>query len=101
MAVFYRNDGWVKSALGQAIAGAQIYVCTQPADTSFLPPLPAQPVFADSQGILPLAQPLISDGFGHYNFYAVSGFYTIVIVNGGIVQQVYIDQMVGLPGTGL
>lgn len=89
----YRSDGWVKSVLGQAIAGAQIYICTQPADTAFVPPTPLASIFADSAGMVPITQPIISDGFGHYDYYAASGAYTEIIVNAGNVQQVYPDQV--------
>ncbi len=101
MAVFYRKDGWVKSTLGQAIAGAQVYVCTQPANTAFAPPSPLASVFSDSGGLAPITQPILTDGFGHYDYYALSGFYTELVVTGGVIQRVYPDQMVGLPGTGL
>src|ERR1700676_677191 len=94
MATFFRSDGWVKSVLGNAIAGAQIYVCTQPADTSFLPPIPLATVFSDPAGVSPVTQPIITDGFGHYDFYAASGIpYTIVVVNQGKLQQIYTDQV--------
>lgn len=91
----FRSDGWVKSALGQAIAGAQIYVCSQPADVAFVPPLPQIPLFADAAGSTPLAQPVITDGFGHYDFYVPYGTYTVAVVNGGNIQQVYTDQTIG------
>jgi hypothetical protein len=98
MATFYRSDGWVKAVLGFAVAGAQVYVCTQPANTSSVPPSPLAQVYSDPAGASPITQPIFTDGFGHYDFYAASGFYTVVIVNGGNVQQVYTDQTVGLPG---
>ncbi len=101
MATFFRTDGWVKSVLGQAVAGAQIYVCTQPANSAFVPPSPLALIFSDAAGQMPLAQPVSTDGFGHYSYYALSGFYTEVVSNQGKVQQVYPDQTVGLPGTGL
>lgn len=100
MAKFYRNDGWVKNALGQAIAGALVYVCTQPSNTAFVPPDPLASIFSDVNGLVPITN-CTTDGFGHYFFYALSGFYTVVVVNGGNVQQVYPDQLIGLPGTGL
>jgi parallel beta-helix repeat protein len=94
MATFYRTDGWVKSVLGQAIAGAQIFVCLQPVDASFLPPIPLATVFSDPAGLSPVTQPIITDGFGHYDFYAASGIpYTIVVVNQGKLQQIYADQV--------
>ena len=101
MAIYFRSDGFVKSVLGNAIAGAQIYVCTQPVDASFLPPVPLASVFSDVAGVAPIVQPIITDGFGHYDFYAVSGFYAVVVVNQGKLQHTYPDQTVGLPGTGL
>ena len=95
MATIYRADGWVKSALGQAIAGAKVFVCTQPANTVFSPPDPLAIVYSDPNGLLPIVQPIITDGFGHYDFYTLLGLYTVVIVNGGTVQQVYPDQSIG------
>ncbi len=95
--IYFRKDGWVKSVLGQAIAGASVYVCYQPADTAWVPPLPQIPLYSDVNGVGILAQPVITDGQGHYDYYAIAGLYTEVIVNGGKVQQVYKDQMVGTP----
>jgi hypothetical protein len=87
-----RYDGFVKSALGQAIAGAQIYACTQPANTAFIPPSPLLSIFSDINGNSLITQPLRADGFGHFDFYIPSTTFTLVIVNGGKVQQVYADQ---------
>jgi hypothetical protein len=89
----YRQDGWVKSVLGQAVAGALIYVCTQPANIS-VTPSPLASIFSDPNGLVPLAQPIAADGFGHYDYYAAPGTYTVVIVNFGQVQQVYPDQSI-------
>jgi hypothetical protein len=44
-------------------------------------------------------QPILSDGFGHYSFYALPGLYTVVIMFGGKVQQFYIDQTLGNAGS--
>jgi hypothetical protein len=94
MATFFRSDGWVKNVMGQAIAGASIFVCTQPADASFLPPIPLATVFSDPAGAFPITQPIITDSFGHYDFYAASGIpYSVVVVNQGKVQQSYADQV--------
>jgi hypothetical protein len=94
MSTFFRSDGWVKSVLGNAIAGAQIYICLQPADASFLPPIPLASVFSDPAGLSPVTQPIITDGFGHYDFYAASGIpYSVVVVNQGKLQQIYTDQV--------
>ena len=55
---YFRMDGWVKSAQGPAIPGAQIYVCTQPANTVALPPSPLANIFADVNGLVPITQPI-------------------------------------------
>lgn len=97
----FRTDGWIKTVQGPAVPGAQIYVCLQPANSTSLPPTPLANIFSDVNGLVPLAQPIITDGFGHYAFYAAAGVYTIIVANGGIVQQVYPDQSVGgFSGTG-
>ena len=94
MATYYRSDGWVKSVLGQAIAGASIYICTQPADTAYVPPAPLAQIYADPAGLTPITQPILTDGFGHYDYYAATGTaYTEVVVNGARIQAVYQDQI--------
>jgi hypothetical protein len=100
MAKLYRSDLWVKSALGQAISGASVYVCGQPCDPTWVPHTPLASIFSDVNGLVPITN-CVTDGMGHTFYYALSGFYTVVVVNGGKVQQVYQDQMVGMPGTGL
>jgi hypothetical protein len=102
MATYFRTDGWVKSALGPAVPGAQIYICTQPANTNIAPPTPLATIFSDVNGLVPITQPIIADGFGHYDFYTSPGTYTLVIAYGGVVQQVYPDQNVaeGSPVSG-
>ena len=101
MATYFRMDGWIKSAIGPAIAGAQVYVCApQPANVSSAPPSPLAFVFSDPLGNVPVTQPLIADGFGHYDFYALQGLYTIVVALGGLVSAFYPDQSLGAAGTG-
>lgn len=97
--VFYRYDTWVKSAIGPAIPGAQIYVCTQPANSDAAPPTPLAAIYSDSGGLVPITQPIITDGFGHADFYVLPGLYTLVVALGGIIQQVYPDQSMGGVGT--
>lgn len=92
---YFRMDGWVKSAQGPAVPGAQIYVCTQPANAVGLPPTPLANIFSDVNGLVPITQPIITDGFGHYDFYATAAVYTIVVGLGGVIQQVYPDQSIG------
>ena len=90
-----RSDGWVKAVTGSAVSGAQVYVCSQPANTAFLPPTPLASIFSDSAGLIPITQPVLTDGFGHYDFYVQAGTYTVVVGLGGVIQQVYPDQNVG------
>lgn len=99
MTNFFRTDGWVKTPLGPAIPGAQVYVCTQPANVGSAPPSPLANIYSDPLGANLITQPIYTDGFGHYDFYAAQGVYTLVIVNGGIIQQVYPDQSVGGEGS--
>lgn len=107
---FYRSDGWVKTSQGPAVSGAQIWVCLQPANVQppitpprTLPvpwsgPNPQAQIYSDA-GLTPITQPIITDGFGHYDFYALPGVYTVVVLFGGKMQQFYIDQSVGLAGS--
>lgn len=93
MATYFRSDGWVKTDVGPAVPGAAIYVCSQPANIT-VPPSPLASLFADSLGTIPITQPITTDGFGHYSYYTLPGFYTLIVVLGGIVQQVFTDQNV-------
>ena len=95
MTNYFRMDGWVKTTTGAAIPGAQIYVCTQPANAVVLPPSPLANIFSDVNGLVPITQPILTDGFGHYDFYAQAAAYTIVVGFAGQVQQVYPDQSIG------
>jgi hypothetical protein len=90
-----RFDTWVRSAVGPAAAGTQVYICTQPAVTTTIPPSPLAALFADSGQVTPVAQPLVADGFGHAYGYVASGTYTVVLVQYGLVQQVFPDQLIG------
>src|SRR3954462_7934184 len=94
MATYIRSDGWVKTAQGPAVPGAEIFVCTQPANL-VLPPTPLANIYSDSAGTIPITQPILTDGFGHYDFYILPGTYTLLVGLGGVLQQVYIDQNVG------
>lgn len=96
----FRSDGWVKTSLGPAVPGAQIWLCVQPANVASAPPSPLVPMFADPGGLVPITQPILTDGFGHYDFYTVAGVYTLVVAYGGTIQQVYPDQSVGGVGSG-
>lgn len=98
--VFFRYDTWIKSATGPAVAGAQIYVCNQPANVSSVPPSPLAAIFSDPNGLVPITQPIVADGFGHADFYALPGLYTVVVVYNGVIQSFFQDQSLGGIGTG-
>ena len=102
MSVF-RFDGSINSAgLGQAVQGVQVYVLTQPANTSVFPPTPLASLFTSSTGITPLANPVLSDGNGNYFFYAASGTYTLYYHDplGRVPDQIFPDQTLSTTGGG-
>ena len=94
-----RVDRVAQTAQGQAIAGALLYVLTQPADVDELTPLAT--VYSDISGT-PGANPVVSDGLGQFAFYLDNGqLYTFVVQAPQILQQVYPDQnLAGGAGTG-
>lgn len=76
---FYRDDRYVTDAQGRALAGALVYYCTQPANTSTLPPSPLATVYTNSTGTVG-TNPVLTDGFGHSVAYLANGqVYTVVI----------------------
>lgn len=93
-----RFDTWVRAVVGPAAAGALVYICTQPATTNTIPPSPLALLYEDSGSVTPLSQPLVCDGFGHAYAYLAAGTYTVVVVQGGVIQQVYPDQLIGGAG---
>lgn len=95
----YRIDQWIKNVLGPAVAGAHVYVCSQPATVPATEqtggPTPLANVFTDSTGATPVVQPLSSDGFGHAETYIAQGTYTIVVYNNGSLMLTLLDQLLG------
>ncbi len=74
-----RDDRWCADAQGRALAGAQVYWCTQPASTATNPPSPFATAYTDL-ALDPLTQPALTDGFGHADAYLDdSVLYTVVI----------------------
>lgn len=99
---YFRNDGFVKSTLGPAVPGAQIFVCDQPANipaglSAVAPnPTPLATIYSDPDGLVPITQPILTDGFGHYDFYVLPGTYDVSVYLGGKLQQEYPDQSIGV-----
>ena len=105
MATFYRLQGSINSAQGPALAGVYVYVCTQPAVTTTVPPSPLATIYSDNAGVNPITQsttPLQSDGLGNWFFYAATGTYTVVLYDPlqRIPQTVFADQQVVTQGGG-
>jgi hypothetical protein len=88
-----RADLTFQNAIGQAISGGSIYVCSQPANTGTLPPSPLASIYSDNAGANPVTQPLVTNGFGQAFFYAASGTYTYVYYSATTGEQVYPDQV--------
>ena len=98
----FRFDGIVINAIGEAVPGAEVYICTQPATTNVIPPSPLASLSTDSTGTTPLANPVTVDGNGNYFFYVATGTYTLVYFDpfNRIPTQVFPDQAVLTPGGG-
>lgn len=87
----------VQNAVGQALAGVEVYFLTQPANVTALTPLAT--VYADSVGTGgPVTQPLLTDGLGQFAAYLSPGVYTVVYVipTSGVFS--YPDQNIALGG---
>src|SRR6266403_293769 len=101
----FRLQGSVNSAQGPALDGVIIYVCTQPAVTTTIPPSPLATIYSDQPGLIPINQttaPLETDGLGNWKFYALTGTYTIVLYDplARIPTPVFPDQQVVSQGGG-
>ena len=98
-----RDDRYVTDAQGRALAGAQVYWCTQPASTAANPPSPLATIYTDISGGTTETQPILTDGFGHaYAYMDDSVLYTVVIWHPlfGTSPVVLIDQALGGGGGG-
>src|ERR1700761_6437107 len=95
-----RYDLTVQDAQGRALSGADIYFCTQPANTTVYPPTPLATIYADTAGD-PLTQPVITNGFGYADAYLTIGVLYTVVVNHPLffAPQVYPDQQAGGSGS--
>lgn len=97
---FHSINAWVKSTLGPAIPGSQLFLL----DNNFpnVPPTlyqgtpaPQQQAYSDSNGLIPMSQPNISDGNGFDTCYVVAGCYTLALYLQGTLMAVYQDVSVG------
>lgn len=94
-----RDDRFITNAQGTALAGAQIFYCTEPASTpSTPPPSPLANIYSDSAGAFPITQPVITDGFGHsFAYMDPAVLYCVVIYHPLFGQNPVVlpDQAVG------
>lgn len=97
---YFRRDSWIQDVQGNALAGARLWICYQPARVfKTRPPEPLAQIFRDAQGMeLEAIQPRQADGTGHFVYYAVPGFYTEVFFFQGRVVRVLRDQAIGVLG---
>ena len=98
-----RADQWVADGLGRALAGAEVYWCTQPASTSANPPSPLATIYTDITGDTTENQPVLADGFGHaWAYLDDTVLYTVVIWHPlfGPYPIVIPDQAYGTGGGG-
>jgi hypothetical protein len=102
----FRFDGTVRNNIGEALAGVEIFVCTQPVTSSLnpiaIPPSPLASLFTSASGSTPLANPVVTDGNGNYFFYAATGTYTIIFFDpyNRIPTVAFADQQVVTQGGG-
>jgi hypothetical protein len=97
---FHSINAWVKSTLGPAIPGSQLFLLNNnfpniPPTLYKGAPAPQQQVFSDSNGLIPMSQPNISDGNGFDTCYVVAGCYTLALYLQGTLMAVYQDVSVG------
>ena len=93
---FLYQNCQLQTAQGQAVAGAQVYFLTQPANTTALTPLAT--IYSNSTGTV-ATQPIKTNGFGQCSAYLNSGVYTVVYVSPLTGKLVYPDQLVGTPNS--
>jgi hypothetical protein len=97
MATYFRRDDWVTDGLGNAIAGASVYVCSEPATTTSIPPSPLVQLYSDPLGANPITQPVLTDGYGHAYYYLAPGTYTVVFYSPQIQTVILQDQLIVQP----
>jgi hypothetical protein len=105
MPTVFRLQGTINSAQGPALSGVTVYVCTQPAVTTSIPPSPLASIFSDNAGANPINQsvaPIQTDGLGNWFCYATTGVYTVVFFDpiGRMPTTIFPDQQVVSPGGG-
>lgn len=65
----WRKDLWLHQANGPSLVNAKVYVSQQPTNTFTQPPTNLAAIYSDPDGLVPIQQPMITDGLGHCFFY--------------------------------
>jgi hypothetical protein len=82
-----RVTNFVLNGVSRPVPGVNVAVLTQPASTVTQPGSPLASIFSDPAGLIPLTNPVTTDGLGNYSFYIAPGVYTLQIYGNGIPTQ--------------
>jgi hypothetical protein len=90
------RDEEVTDPMGQGVSGVSIYLCSQPATTSSIPPSPLAQIYSDPAGKYPITQPVVTDAYGHAEYYTSPGIYTCVYYSTQIAGLTFVltDQII-------
>ena len=91
-----RFNGTVTNQRGEPVSGASVYVCTSVGVG--IPCTPLTNVYSDVGLTTPILQPLTTDSYGRYGFWATAGAQLIVSVTGRFVTSYSFP--VTMPGGG-
>ena len=71
----------VQTVQGQALSGANIWLCAANATVNFsaTPPCLGVSIYSNVAMTQPIVQPLLTDSYGNYSYYAIAGTYTEVV----------------------
>lgn len=92
----------VKNALGQPIAQCLIAILNgelSAVNTTTQPGTPLASIFSDPDGVNPLANPMMTDGLGNFQFWAAAGNYVVQIYGPGIANTQFL-QPISIGGGG-
>jgi hypothetical protein len=79
--------GTVRTKLGQAVSGANIAICTYPANLNMQQCSPLANLFSDAKLTQPVSNPMSSDTDGNFSFFAAPGTYVFQISGSDITTQ--------------
>lgn len=88
---------FVVDVLGNALSGASVAVCTENADTSTQPGSTLADIFADKALTIPIPNPMTTNVFGRFQFYAALGAYQVQVYGIGVATPFVIPIFLGTP----